>query len=158
MRRLIFLSLFFVLSCPSWLRAEVTLKTSTTVSILRAGNRAVTYVVDGTDQRDCPVEVRRQQRRLGPGDNALIEYQLTVKAKAEAVNFNVSTELDTDFPADDCDFLMPGFWYHRNLRSPREAPSFHTSRHWSVRDDRLSSPLSGAYNLMTGEGISVMRL
>ena len=40
--------------------------------------------------------------------------------------------LATDFRHNDCLFYMPGFWYRRNLRSPKEAPSFHTSDSWIV--------------------------
>lgn len=57
----------------------------------------------------------------------------------------------------DCEFYMPGFWYHKNLRSPEGAPSFHTSDSWVVREDRLSTPLAGVYNPATGEGITVLR-
>lgn len=38
-----------------------------------------------------------------------------------------------------------GFWYRRNLRSPKEAPSFHTSDSWIVSEDRLSAPLTGIF-------------
>ena len=41
---------------------------------------------------------------------------------------------------------MPGFWYRRNLRSPKKAPSFHTSDSWLVREDRLSAPLTGIFS------------
>lgn len=38
--------------------------------------------------------------------------------------------------------LYAWIWYRRNLRSPQEAPSFHTSDSWLVREDRLSTPLT----------------
>lgn len=58
---------------------------------------------------------------------------------------------------NDCQFYMPGFWYRRNLRSPKEAPSFHTSDTWLVREDRLSTPLTGALNESTGNYYTILR-
>lgn len=63
----------------------------------------------------------------------------------EDVYFNYNQQVSTGFRHDDCQFYMPGFWYRRNLRSPKEAPSFHTSDSWLVREDRLSAPLTGIY-------------
>jgi hypothetical protein len=56
-----------------------------------------------------------------------------------------------------CKFLMPGFWYRYNLRSPKEAPSFHTSDSWMVREDRLSAPLTGIFDETNGKYVSVLR-
>ena len=75
------------------------------------------------------------------------KLQMTVCITAlEDVYFNYSQQVSTGFRHDDCQFYMPGFWYRRNLRSPKEAPSFHTSDSWLVREDRLSSPLTGIYS------------
>ena len=82
--------------------------------------------------------------------------KVTVQAQ-ETVYFNLGVTLPTGFKTDDCDFYLPGFWYHKNLRSPREAPSFHTSKSWNVREDRLSSPLTGVFDAATGRSVSVLR-
>ena len=66
--------------------------------------------------------------------------------------------MSTGFRHDDCLFYMPGFWYRRNLRSPKEAPSFHTSDSWVVREDRLSAPLTGIYNEKDKRYMTVNRL
>ncbi len=58
----------------------------------------------------------------------------------------------------DCEFYMPGFWYHHNLRSPEGAPSFNVSDSWTVREDRLSSPLTGIYDPATKMGYTVLRI
>ena len=50
------------------------------------------------------------------------------------VYFNFGEQVMTGCHHDDCLFYMPGFWYRRNLRSPQEAPSFHTSDSWLVRE------------------------
>ena len=66
--------------------------------------------------------------------------------------------LPTSLKSDNCEFYLPGFWYHRNLRSPKEAPSFHTSKSWNFRDDRLSTPLTSVYDAQLRKGISVLRI
>lgn len=76
----------------------------------------------------------------------------------EDVYFNYSQQVSTGFRHDDCQFYMPGFWYRRNLRSPKEAPSFHTSDSWLVREDRLSSPLTGIYSEKAKRFVTVNRL
>lgn len=72
--------------------------------------------------------------------------RLTVQlTAAQDVYFNYRQSLNTGYRHGDCQFYMPGFWYRRNLRSPKEAPSFHTSDSWLVREDRLSAPLTGIF-------------
>jgi len=84
--------------------------------------------------------------------------QLTVTLKAhETLFFNLGISLSTGISTDVADFYLPGFWYHKNLRSPREAPSFHTSSSWNVREDRLSSPLTGVIDLTSGKAVCVLR-
>ena len=74
------------------------------------------------------------------------------------VYFNLGAMLPTSLKSDNCEFYLPGFWYHRNLRSPKEAPSFHTSKSWNFRDDRLSTPLTSVYDTQLRKGISVLRI
>ena len=74
------------------------------------------------------------------------------------VYFNFGATVNTGYRHDDCMFYMPGFWYRRNLRSPKEAPSFHTSDSWLVREDRLSTPLTAIFNEKTGKTLSIARM
>lgn len=37
------------------------------------------------------------------------------------------------------------------------APAFHTSDSWEVREDRLSTPLTGIYNVKDGQYLTVIR-
>lgn len=74
------------------------------------------------------------------------------------VYFNFGEKVSTGYRHNDCLFYMPGFWYRKNLRSPKEAPSFHTSDSWTVREDRLSTPLTAAFDEKTGKTTSVIRL
>ena len=75
----------------------------------------------------------------------------------EDVYFNYQQQLKTGFRHNDCMFYLPGFWYSRNLRSPKGAPSFHISESWLVREDRLSSPLTGIFNQKDGRYMTVAR-
>ncbi|MEA5127475.1 MAG: hypothetical protein VB074_04775 [Proteiniphilum sp.] len=122
------------------------------------GNDAVNYSLKGFagDQsvqlkadKDIPVVITRTIK-----ENRL-EVVITAK---EDINFNFKQRINTSYSHDDCQFYMPGFWYRRNLRSPKEAPSFHTSDSWTVREDRLSVPMTAVFNEKTGEYLSVMRM
>ena len=87
------------------------------------------------------------------------KQRITVTLKAlENVYFNYGEQIKTGYKHSDCQFYMPGFWYRRNLRSPKEAPSFHTSDRWLVREDRLSTPLTAAFNPASGTSMSVIRI
>ena len=87
------------------------------------------------------------------------KQRITVTLKAlENVYFNYGEQIKTGYKHSYCQFYMPGFWYRRNLRSPKEAPSFHTSDSWLVREDRLSTPLTAAFNPASGTSMSVIRI
>ena len=80
------------------------------------------------------------------------KQRITVTLKAlENVYFNYGEQIKTGYKHSDCQFYMPVFWYRRNLRSPKEAPSFHTSDSWLVREDRLSTPLTAAFKEIEAE-------
>ena len=102
------------------------------------GNDAIHYPLEGSTgeqssqlkaDKDIPVVVIRTIK-----ENR-IEVMISAK---EDIYFNFKQRINTSYSHDDCQFYMPGFWYRRNLRSPKEAPSFHTSDSWTVREDRLS--------------------
>ncbi len=83
--------------------------------------------------------------------------KVTIKA-TEDIYFNYGEQLTTGYRHADCLFYMPGFWYRKNLRSPKEAPSFHTSDSWTVREDRLSTPLTAAFDERQCRSMSVIRI
>lgn len=101
-------------------------------------NGYFSYQLRGDDQLPITVSHRVEER----DGRTRLTVQLTA---AEDVYFNYRQSLRTDYRHDDCQFYMPGFWYRRNLRSPKQAPSFHTSDSWLVREDRLSAPLTGIF-------------
>lgn len=131
-----------------------------TIALKAPGNPAKSYVLSNTSSgllrstENIPVEV--VQKTIDKGNTQRIE--VTIKAK-ETVYFHYEQAVKvTPFRHDDSQFLMPGFWYRRNLRSPIEAPSFSTSDSWQVREDRLSTPMTGIYNEKTGDYFTVTRL
>ncbi|MGQ1891603.1 hypothetical protein ACT29H_14275 [Thermophagus sp. OGC60D27] len=86
-----------------------------------------------------------------------IHYSISLTA-LENVFFNFKQSVAAGGAVhENCQFLMPGFWYRHNLRSPQAAPSFHTSESWLVREDRLSSPLTGVFDESTGRYFTVLR-
>ncbi|RZF62865.1 hypothetical protein EWE74_01610 [Sphingobacterium corticibacterium] len=130
------------------------------ISLKKPGNPAVDYKLKADDSgmlgadQNLPITIKRQVSETTAGMSIVVELTAT-----ETVFYNFE-EL-YELPAvehDDCQFLMPGFWYRRNLRSPQEAPSFATSDSWQVREDRLSIPLTGIYSEKTGDYYTVMRL
>lgn len=134
---------------------------------------SISLKVPGNDAKQYPLALRKMQdgmyscrasetlpldiiRQVVDKDGKL---RITVTLKAlENVYFNYGEQIKTGYKHSDCQFYMPGFWYRRNLRSPKEAPSFHTSDSWLVREDRLSTPLTAAFNPASGTSMSVIRI
>lgn len=136
---------------------------SATISLKTPGNPAQEYPLTfrelrpglyaGTSSADVPLLVSRQVENM----DGRQRITLTLTAQQD-LYFNYGEELKTGYRHDDCQFYMPGFWYRRNLRSPKEAPSFHTSDSWLVRDDRLSTPLTAAFDEKNGRSVSVIHI
>lgn len=141
---------------PSRTQAAIALKTP--------GNPAVDYPLTFKQSqnpyfnyelvagKELPVSISQQVKEK----DGVTEVTVMITA-LEDIYFNYSQQLTTGNQHADCLFYMPGFWYRKNLRSPKEAPSFHTSDSWSVREDRLSTPLTGIFNEKTGSYMSVVR-
>ena len=102
-------------------------------------------------QLPLTIAINEQQE----GEDKVISIRIHA---TKQVYFNLGAMLPTSLKSDNCEFYLPGFWYHRNLRSPKEAPSFHTSKSWNFRDDRLSTPLTSVYHAQLRKGISVLRI
>ena len=155
------------LGCAAALQAADPTPVST-LTLITPGNPATTYQLSGhegqltaspspgRDQREqsLPVTVTRWAQTQAEGVTT-ISVRITAM---QTVYFNYSEQLLLDgIRHDDCDFYMPGFWYHKNLRSPKEAPSFHTSDSWQVREDRLSAPLTAIFDQQQGRYYSLER-
>ena len=136
---------------------------STSISLKVPGNDAQHYSLTLQKQQDgiytcqsseqLPLAITRQ---VVDKDG---KQRINVVIKAlDTVYFNYGEQIKTGYRHSDCQFYMPGFWYRQNLRSPEKAPSFHTSDSWLVREDRLSTPLTAAFNSSKGKSISVIRI
>ncbi len=139
-------------------------KSNVTIAIKKPGNAAIhhelVYQPKGNSTfsltsagNTLPVLVSQKVEQNGASSRIITTLKAT-----EDVYFNLAQKVPSGFSHADCQFYMPGFWYRRNLRSPKEAPSFHTSDSWIVREDRLSMPLTGIYNEKTGEYLTVARI
>lgn len=130
----------------------------TSLLLKSPGNPAVEYELTDVGEKlsptigNLPLAVTR---RVETGAD-FTRVELTVRAD-DTIYYNIGQRLSTGMRHADCLFYMPGFWYRKNLRSPESAPSFRTSDSWIVREDRLSTPLTGVYDEKTGEWCTVMR-
>lgn len=122
------------------------------------GNKSINYQLyeqpNGSlaANENLPVEIR--QSKVTKNSSTLLT--VTIKAK-QTIYYNFETIFGTELKHNNCQFYMPGFWYHRNMRSPIDAPSFHTSDSWQVREDRLSTPLTGIYDDTAQKYYTVLR-
>lgn len=138
---------------------------SAAIALKIPGNPAVNYPLTMTSNSNSSYNLKMVAKEKIPvsilqqvsEQNGIKKIKMQITA-LENIYFNYSQQFATDSPHNDCLFYMPGFWYRRNLRSPKEAPSFHTSDSWTVREDRLSTPLTGIFNEKSGEYISVLRV
>lgn len=136
-----------------------TVVSATSVAIKYPGKKSSEYIltqdVDGLMKTEGRIPLKIHRNIKDNGSDKTLTFTITAD---ETCWFNLSETIRTGMNTDNCEFYMPGFWYHKNLRSPQEAPSFHTSKSWSVREDRLSSPLAGIYDSINKKGISILRL
>ena len=136
---------------------------SASISLKVPGNDAKQYPLALQKMQDGMYSCRASEKlplniiRQVVGKDGKQRITVTLKA-LENVYFNYGEQIKTGYKHSDCQFYMPGFWYRRNLRSPKEAPSFHTSDSWLVREDRLSTPLTAAFNPASGTSMSVIRI
>ncbi len=136
-------------------------------------NVSISLKVPGNDARHYSLTLQKQQDGVYPCHSSeqlplVITRQVVDKDGKQRINvvitaldtvyFNYGEQVKTGYRHSDCQFYMPGFWYRQNLRSPEKAPSFHTSDSWLVREDRLSSPLTAAFNSSKGKSMSVIRI
>ena len=121
------------------------------LNLRQLSNDRSSYLLEASTS--IPVTISQQ---IGTANDKL-RIDVCITALAD-VYFNFGQQLSTGFQHEDCQFYMPGFWYRRNLRSPKEAPSFHTSDSWLVREDRLSTPLTGIYSEKEKSFVTVSRI
>lgn len=129
------------------------------LSLKSPGNVAKNYPLRGTEGRlkstqNLPVIITQNTNQTGKD----VILSIVIEAKEDCyVNLNAAMELP-EYEYETTQFYLPGFWYRKNLRSPENAPSVKVSKSWMVREDRLSTPLTGAYNENQNKGINLIRL
>ena len=142
---------------PENISASISLKVPGNVAeryslnLQQLGNNRSSYLLEASES--IPVTITQ---RVADG-NGKLRVNVCITA-LEDIYFNYSQRLSTGYRHDDCQFYMPGFWYRRNLRSPKDAPSFHSSDSWLVREDRLSAPLTGVYSEKEKHFVTVSRI
>ncbi len=130
----------------------------TRILLKTPGNPAVEYVLNAEGESlasglgNSPVTVVRRVEKSG--DRTVLELTLSASG---TIYYNIGQRFSTGIPSEESLFYMPGFWYRKNERSPESAPSFRISDSWAVREDRLSTPLTGVFNERNGEWCTVMR-
>lgn len=133
------------------------------ISLKVPGNDAVRYHLTSTVINDSvqeltadgnlPVKVRRAVSRDGGKERVSV----TITA-IDDICFNYGERINTGYIHETSQMLMPGFWYRQNQRSPESAPCYSVSDSWTVREDRLSSPLTAIYSPVKKEYMTVMRV
>ena len=135
-------------------------------------NIAISLKVPGNDAKQYPLALQKMQdgvyscraseklplniiRQVVGKDG---KQRITVTLKAlENVYFNTGTDKDR-LQAFGLPVLHAGFLVSPQPAFAKEAPSSHTSDSWLVREDRLSAPLTAAFNPASGTSMSVIRI
>lgn len=132
---------------------------ATQISIKRPGNLATVHPLKAegnrlvaTNGQQLPLDITQKVTN----DGADMIFSVTLTAR-QTVYFNLGASLPTGLSTSGSEFYMPGFWYHLNLRSPKGAPAFHTSKSWNFREDRLSAPMTSVFNETQQKSVAVMR-
>ncbi len=151
------LLLFSLFLCCPWQSMAQSL--NCTISLKQPGNKAVSFAMKQSGNNWIAANGKRlpltvSEQRVKDGNATKVTVTLTAN---ENTYYNIGFGLQTSFATDDCDFYLPGFWYHKNLRSPKNAPSFRESKSWNVREDRLSTPLTGVMSKSAGKYWTVTR-
>lgn len=110
------------------------------------------FILKG-DQK-LPAKINLQILKGNAGLNKIL---ISIEA-LEDVSLNLRGSMVAEGVAEASSYyLLPGFWYRLNLRSPEGAPSIRYGKEWMVREDRLSIPLSAVYDTQSGKSFSLRR-
>ncbi|TRX54783.1 hypothetical protein FNH22_18655 [Fulvivirga sp. M361] len=128
------------------------------LSVKTPGNPAKQYTLAGKQGEmimDKAMPVQVIQELSGNANDQLLS--ITIEAQEDTyINLYGKLSLgQQEYEASQ--FYLPGFWYRKNLRSPDKAPNARVNKSWIVREDRLSTPLVGAYDTATGKGVNLVR-
>jgi hypothetical protein len=152
---------------PKGLEAEVAEHIQVNLVLKQPGNKAVTHALKslpGLDilqaNQQLPLKITQEIIAVdGDNDEAgIVGLYFHIEAEANAY-FSLQGKIKTPGVVyDDSYMYLPGFWYRKNLRSPKNTPSARVSKNWIVREDRLSTPLVGIYDNAKGVSYSLIRM
>ena len=137
--------------------AQTTQPIQAHIQLKSPGNAAKDYplTLKGDQwQSTQSIPVSITQRINASGNDKQISITLSA---SEDVYFHFSADYVTNASHSTAQFLLPGFWYRQNLRSPKESPSFHTSDSWTFREDRFSTPIVAVYDEASSTTTAIMR-
>lgn len=132
---------------------------SYTLSLKTPGNNAEQHTLAGlegniTKGKNLPVNITQETQNSTDGEILTIR----IHAKSQ-VYLNLSGQIELpSFSFEESQLYLPGFWYRKNLRSPDKAPSARISKNWIFREDRLSTPLTGAFSGTLKKGVNLIRI
>ncbi len=130
------------------------------------GNETKAYALQATIGKSAlsasekiPLKITKEIRPVGyTVESERVELRIHLQAE-ESVFFSFQGKLTLgDVQYDASQLYLPGFWYRKNLRSPDNTPSERISKNWIVREDRLSTPLSGIFDQDKKVSYSLIRI
>jgi hypothetical protein len=159
----VFTTLLFQ-GCDDGSQTEFPSELSFQLKLKEAGNQSTSFELvakpDGTGYQltgDSPIPLKIGAN-ISQDSEGVKRISISVKA-LESANFHIQGSLSVEeIGYDDASFLLPGFWYRKNLRSPERAPSVRVGSDWMVREDRLSIPLTGVYGNTGGKFVTICRI
>lgn len=136
---------------PSGLSFKIELKTP--------GNPPVCYNLDpgknNSLNSESEIPLLISYSLSGKGERQEVSVHLTAKSDCNFLLIGAYTPGTLDY--EHSEFLLPGFWYHRNERSPENAPNLKKGENWMVREDRLSAPMAGIFDTLQHKAFFVIR-
>ncbi len=152
------LTLYSFIVLLSYFSGAQDLQVKYTLSSKSPGNSAVNHHVSLSGSSSKRVSDAFTLLQEVTQENGGEFLTITVRASDESyINLSGAIALE-DYQYESTQFYLPGFWYRKNLRSPDKAPNARVSKSWIVREDRLSTPLAGAYDETTGAGVNLVRM
>ncbi len=138
---------------------------TTELSLKRAGNSAINHTLTALSATDTNYDLEwrgseslplKIYNNIDTLESGAIRLKVTLHSE-ENLYFNLSQRVVSNFSHSEAQFYMPGFWYRENMRSPATAPSLKSSDSWTVREDRLSAPLTSIYSPADERYIAILR-
>jgi len=154
------LVIFAICSKAQSLEQLVKNNSTFTLYLKKPGNpsqsQTISIASDGVSlvaQQDNPLSLQMELKDID-GD---LELSFNVQAEEE-IYFNLHGQISlAGMSFENAQMLLPGFWYRKNQRSPKNAPSTKTSNNWLVREDRLSTPMTALFDQEAQKGYALIR-